>query len=98
MPDLVVQFDCNNAESLAEEFHHHLADRKLAPVGVRPETHGSEIWLSYPSLQPDTIKRIVSEAHPWCLDRALGLLQNTGGSEGSRATILMIADLAKVME
>jgi hypothetical protein len=98
MTDLIVQFACANAENRAEEFLHHLINRNIIKVGVQPETQGNEIWLSFPNIQKDTIRRIVGEAHPWCLDRALGLMQNSGGGEGSQTTVLMIADLARMVE
>jgi hypothetical protein len=95
LPDLIIEFDCVDAEVRAEEFQHHLLEHKLVPTGVQKETHENEIWLKYPGLQVDAIKRVTQEAHPWCLDRGLGLLQNT--SEAPNMT-LMIADLTRVVE
>jgi hypothetical protein len=96
LPDLIVQFDCNNAETWAEEFQHHLVSLKTIPAPVQAETHENELWLVYPNITPDAIKRITREAHPWCLDRGLGLLEGSG--EDPQTVKLMIADLAKVME
>ena len=98
MPDLILRFDCNDAETWADEFQHHLVDRKLIPAAVQKETHDNEIWLNYPNLKKDVVKRITGEAHPWCLDRGLGVLEGTGEGEAPQATVLMIADLAKVVE
>ena len=98
MPDLTVQFACNDAETWAEEFQRHLVDRKIIPAAVKKDAHDSEIWLNYPNTQSDTIKRIIREAHPWCLDRSLSLLQNTGEGGESQEVVVMIADLTKVME
>ena len=97
MPDLILRFDCNNAETWADEFQHHLMDRKIIPAPVQKETHENEIWVSYQNIQSGMIKQIIREAHPWCLDRGLGVLEGSG--EGApQATVLMIADLTKVME
>lgn len=95
MPDLVVEFDCVNAEERADEFQHHLLDHKLVSLAVQKETHENEIWLKYPGLQADAIKRITQEAHPWCLDRGLGFLQNANDAPNMT---LMIADLTRVLE
>lgn len=98
MPDLILRFDCNEAEIWTDEFQHHLVDRKLIPAAVQKETHDNEIWLNYPNLKGDAIKRITREAHPWCLDRGLGVLEGMGEGGASQATVLMIADLAKAVE
>ena len=98
LPDLILRFDCNQADTWADEFQHHLVDRKLISAAVQKETHDNEIWLSYPNLKGEAIKRIVSEAHPWCLDRGLGVLEGKGEGGASQATVLMIADLTKVVE
>jgi hypothetical protein len=95
---LIVQFACRNAEGRAEEFQHHLVSRRIMHAGVRAEPHGSEIWLNYPNIQNDTIERIIREAHPWCLDRALGLMRNYGEGGASQTAVVMIADLARVVE
>ena len=95
MPDLILRFDCNDAETWADEFQHHLLDRKLIPATVQKQTRDNEIWVSYPNLKRDMIMGILGEAHPWCLDSGLGVLEGKG--EGG-ATVLMIADLAKVVE
>jgi len=95
MPDLVIQFACANADNRAEEFQRHLINLRIIHVRVQHETQGSEIWLNFPSIQSDAVSRIAEEARPWCLDRGLGVLEGTG--EGG-ATVLMIADLAKVVE
>ena len=95
MPDLVVELDCVDADERADEFQHHLLDHNLIPALVDKESHENEIWLKYPGLQADIIKKIAQDAHPWCLDRNLGLLQNT--SEAPNMT-LMIADLSRVLE
>ena len=98
MTDLIIQFACENAEVQAEEFQRHLIDHKITKAEVQPETKGSEIWLSFPNVQSSTIERIIREAHPWCLDRALSLMR--GSSEGgtSQTTLLLIADLARVVD
>lgn len=98
MADLIIQFACGNAEGLAEEFQHHLIDRKIMKAVVQPETKGNEIWLSFPNVQSSTIERIIREAHPWCLDRALGLMRSSTEGGTSEATVLLIADLARVVE
>jgi len=95
MPDLIVKFVCANPENRAEEFQHHLIDRKLR---AHPEIQGSEIWLNFQNFQDDMIKRIVREAHPWCLDRGLSLMQSSGEGGPSQATVLLIADLMKVVD
>ena len=93
MTSLVVRFDCRDAEARASEFQHHLVDQKLR---VQPEAQGTEVWLSYSGVQEEVVKRIVREAHPWCLDRGLTMMQ--GSEEGpSQATTLLIADLARVV-
>lgn len=97
MPDLTVRFDCRNAEEHAKEFQHHLISQNVMRVGVQLEPQGKEIWLNYPNTQQDTIKRIVTEAHQWRLDRALSLLQSSGQGGDSTTTVLLIADFAKVM-
>jgi hypothetical protein len=98
MTDLVIQFVCKDAGMRAEEFQHHLINRKIVKAGVQPETKGSETWLRFPNVQSGTIERIVREAHPWCLDRALSLMRGSGEGETSQATELLIADLARVLE
>jgi len=95
MPDLIVQFDCANPGNRAEEFQHHLVDRNFR---VQPEVQGSEIWLNFQNIQGDMIKQIVREAHPWCLDRGLSLMQSSGEGGPSQATVLLIADLTKVVD
>jgi len=90
----VVRFDCRNSEARASEFQHHLVDQKLR---VQPEVRGTEVWLSYSGVKDDVVKRIVHEAHPWCLDRGLTMMQ--GSEEGPlQATRLLIADLARVVD
>jgi len=98
MTDLLVQFVCGNAGERAEEFQRHLTDHKIMKARVQPETKGSEIWLTFPNVQSSTIERIIREAHPWCLDRALGLMRSSSEGEASQATVLLIADLARVVE
>lgn len=98
LPDLIVRFACREAEEHADAFQRHLLSHNIMKVGVPPERQGAEIWLNYPNIQEDAIERIVREAHPWCLDRALSLLRSSGQGGDSRATVLLIADLAKVME
>lgn len=98
MADLIIQFACGNAEVRAEEFQHHLINRKIMEASVQPETKGSEIWLSFPNVQNSTIERVIREAHPWCLDRALGLMRSSSEGGPSQATVLLIADLARVVE
>jgi hypothetical protein len=95
MPGLIVQFVCANPENRSEEFQHHLIDQKLR---VRPEVQEGEIRLNFQNLQDDMIKRIVREAHPWCLDRGLSLMQSSGEGGPSHATMLLIADLMKVVD
>jgi hypothetical protein len=95
MPDLIVKFVCSNPENRAEEFQHHLIDRKFR---VRPEIQGSEISLNFQNIQHDMIGRIVREAHPWCLDRGLSLMQSSGEGGPSQATVLLVADLTKVID
>jgi len=95
MTDLTVQFVCANPENRSEEFQHHLIDRKFR---VHPESQESEVRLSFQDLQDDMIKRIVREAHPWCLDRGLSLMQSSGEGGPSQATMLLIADLMKVVD
>ena len=97
MPDLIVRFACREAEEHADAFQRHLLSHNIMKVGVPPERQGAEIWLNYPNIQEDAIERSIREAHPWCLDRALGLLRSSGQGGDSRATVLLIADLAKVM-
>ena len=93
MTSLVVRFDCKDAEAKASEFQHHLVGEKLR---VQPEVRGTEIWLSYPDMQDDVLNKIVQEAHPWCLDRGLTMMQ--GSEQGpSHATTLLIADLARAV-
>jgi hypothetical protein len=81
-----------------EEFQHHLVDRKAIRGPVKSETHENELWLVYPNMTADTVKRITEEAHSFCLDRGLGLLEGTGEGEARQTVRLMIADLTKVME
>ena len=93
MTCLVVRFDCKDAEARASEFQHHLVDEELR---VQPEVRETEIWLSYPDLQDNVLRKIVQEAHPWCLDRGLTMMQ--GSKEApSQATTLLIADLGRVL-
>jgi hypothetical protein len=94
MPDLIVQFVCTNAEARAEEFQHHLIDQKIR---VPPETKGSEIWLTFSNIKDNVIKKIMREAHPWCLDRGLSLMQGSGEEGTSQGTVLLVADLARVV-
>ena len=98
MPDLIIQFACGNADNRAEEFQHHLINLKIIRAGVQHETQGSEVWLNFPSIQSDAINRIVREARPWCLDRGLGLMQNTVESGTSQPVVLMIADLTRMVD
>jgi hypothetical protein len=98
MTDLIVKFDCADVEDRAEEFQDHLIDRKIIRTKVQSETQGNQIWLSFPNVQNDTIRRITEEAHPWCLDRGLGLMQNSSAAEGSQTTTLLIADLTRMVE
>ncbi|HYB75434.1 MAG TPA: hypothetical protein VEC08_00595 [Nitrososphaerales archaeon] len=95
MPDLVVQFACANADNRAEEFQRHLINLRIIHVRVQHETQGSEIWLNFPSIQSDAVSRIAEEARPWCLDRGLGLMQNSGTAEH---VVLMIADLTRMVD
>jgi len=94
MPDLIVQFVCTDAEARAQEFQHHLVDQKMR---VPPETRGSDIWLTFSNVNGDVIRKIVREAHPWCLDRGLSLMQGSGEGGPSPATLLLVADLARVV-
>lgn len=91
---LIVQFACTDAEARAQEFQRHLIDQENR---VQPEIQGSEVWLSFPDVQGDMVKKIIQEAHPWCLDRGLSLMQNSGEAGPSQATVLLIADLARVV-
>ena len=93
MTNLVVRFDCRDAEARASEFQHHLVDQKLR---VQPEAKETEVWLSYSDIKENEVRRIVQEAHPWCLDRGLTMMQ--GLEEGpSQGTTLLIADLTRVV-
>lgn len=98
MTDLIIQFACGSAEIRAEEFQRHLVDRKIMKIEVQPEIRGNETWLSFPNVQSSTTERIVREAHPWCLDRALSLMRSSSEGGTSQATVLLIADLARVLE
>lgn len=98
MTDLIVKFACGNAEKHAEEFQRLLIDRRIIRVGVQPETQGSEVRLNFPKIQSDTIERIVGEAKPWCLDRALGLMRSSGETGTPQAIVVMIADLFEMAE
>ena len=98
MTDLLIEFACGNAQVRAEEFQHHLIDRKITTARVQPETKGNEIWLSFPNAQSRTIERVIREAHPWCLDRGLSLMQSSNEGGTSQATVLLIADLTRVVE
>jgi hypothetical protein len=98
MTDLIVKFDCANAEDRAQEFQDHLIDRKIVRARVQSEAQGGQTWLSFPNVQNDTIRRIITESHPWCLDRGLGLMQNSSAAEGSQTTTLLIADLTRIVE
>ena len=98
MTDLVIQFACKNAKDRAEEFQRHLIDRKIMKAGAQPETMGNKIWLTFPNVQSSTIERVIREAHPWCLDRALGLMRSSSEGGTSQNTVLLIADLARVVE
>jgi len=98
MTDLIIKFACENAKDRTEEFQRHLIDRKITEAEVQPETQGNEICLSFPNVQSSTIERIIREAHPWCLDRALGLMRSSNEGETSQATVLLIADLARMVE
>jgi len=90
MVDLVVRFECANAEARAEEFQHHLVDTKIR---VKPETKEGEVWLTYSGIPDDAFKKIVKEAHPWCLDRGLSLMQNLSGEGSSGKPALLIEDV-----
>jgi len=98
MTDLLIEFACGNVEVRAEEFQRHLLDRKITTARVQPEAKGNEIWLSFPNVQSSTIARVIREAHPWCLDRGLSLMQRSGEGGTSQATVLLIADLTRVVE
>ena len=98
MADLQIEFACGNAPVRAEEFQHHLIDRKITVARVQPETKGNEIWLTFPNVQSGMIERVVREAHPWCLDRGLSLMRSSNEDATSRATVLLIADLTRVVE
>ena len=98
MPDLILRFDCNGAEIHADDFQHFLVDRKILHSGVEKEERENEVWLTYPNLPAETIEHIRREAHQWSGDRGLGVLEGTGEGGASQATVLMIADLAKVMD
>ncbi|HMD79440.1 MAG TPA: hypothetical protein VKF39_05610 [Nitrososphaerales archaeon] len=98
MPDLILRFDCNDAEIHADDFQHFLVDKKILLSRVEKEERENEIWLNYPNLPAETIEHIRREAHQWSGDRGLGVLEGTGEGRTSQATVLMIADLAKVME
>lgn len=93
MTSLAVRFACNNPENRAEEFQHHLVSQELR---VQPETRGTEVWLSYPDLQDKVVRKIVEEAHLWCLDRDLSLMRNSEGG-AAPTTTLLIADLLRAM-
>ena len=93
MASLTVRFDCRDADARASEFQHHLIDQKLR---VQPEAQGTEIWLRYPDVEDEVVRKVIQEAHPWCLDRGLTMMQES--QEGpSRSTALVIADLARVV-
>jgi hypothetical protein len=94
LPDLVVQFNCSDAQNRAEEFQHHLVDPKLRVI---PETKEDQVWLTYPNLSDDAFEKITREAHPWCLDRGLTLMQNTGEGGTPQTRVLLVADLARVI-
>jgi hypothetical protein len=98
MADLKIEFDCGDPEVKAEEFQHHLIDRKIMKAGVQLEKQENEIWLTFPNIQSDTIERIIREAHPWCLDRGLSLMRSSNEGGTSQATVLLIADLTRVVE
>jgi len=97
MTDLKIEFACVAPEVKAEEFQHHLIDRKIVKARVQQETQGNEIWLTFPNAQSDTIERIIREAHPWCLDRGLSLMRSPNEGGTSQATVLLIADLTRVV-
>jgi len=93
MASLTVRFDCRDADARASEFQHHLIDQKLR---VQPEAQGTEIWLRYSDVQDEVVRKVIQEAHPWCLDRGLTMMQES--QEGpSQSTVLVIADLARVV-
>lgn len=94
MPDLIVQFACGNPWDRAQEFQHHLVDQKLR---VKPEAQEREVWLNYTNVQEDMIEKVIKEAHPWCLDRGLSLMEKSGEEGTPQTTVLLVADLARVV-
>ncbi|GEM_PF-4065330 len=98
MTDLMIEFACGNPEIRAEEFQHHLIGRKITTTKVQPEAKENEIWLAFPNVQSSMIDRVIREAHPWCLDRGLSLMRSSNEGGTSQATVLLIADLNRVVE
>ena len=98
MTDLIIEFACRDPRVRAEEFQHHLVGRKILTAMVQPETKENEIWLSFPNVQSSMIDRVIREAHPWCLDRGLSLMRSSNEGEASQATVLLIADLTRVVQ
>ncbi|HYB76496.1 MAG TPA: hypothetical protein VEC08_06025 [Nitrososphaerales archaeon] len=98
MPELIIKFACGRADNRAEEFQRHLVSRKIVSAEVGHEVRGSEVWLNFPSLQNDSIKRIEEEARHWCLDRGLGLMQSSDESGRTKPVVLMIGDLAQMVD
>ncbi len=98
MADLMIEFACGNPAVRAEEFQHHLIGRKITTARVHPEAKENEIWLTFLNVQSSMIDRVIREAHPWCLDRGLSLMRSSNEGGTSEATVLLIADLTRVVE
>ena len=98
MPELIIKFACASADNRAEEFQHHLVSRRIINLRVGHEVRGSEVWLNFPSVQDNTINRIEEEARHWCLDRGLGLMQSSDESGRIKPVVLMIGDLAQMVD
>ena len=95
MASLKVRFDCRDPEARASEFQHHLVDKALR---VQPEARGTETWLNYLDLRDDVVKKIVKEAYSWCLDRGLTMMHGPEEGQPGSATVLLVADLTRVVE
>jgi len=98
VPNLIIKFACGSAGNRAEEFQRHLVSRKIVHAGVGREARGSEVWLNFPSIESGAISRIEEEARHWCLDRGLGLMQSTDESGSAKPVVLMIGDLAQMVD
>jgi hypothetical protein len=94
---LIIQFACAKPNDRAEEFQRHLVNQRVIHTAVRLEIQGNEAWLNFPTIQSDVINRIIEEGKSWCLDRGLGLMQNSGEPGSSEHAVLMIADLAQMV-